>query len=39
VTPDTSRARTFYVLTHAEMALVIVIVFVASFMARGVGLR
>jgi putative membrane protein len=39
VTPDTSRARTFYVLTHAEMALVIVNVFVASFMARGVGLR
>ncbi len=33
--PDTSRARLFYVLNHAEMALVVVIVFVASFMARG----
>ena len=37
--PDTSRARTFYFLNHAEMALVVAIVFVASFMARGVGLR
>lgn len=37
--PDTSRARTFYLLNHAEMALVVAIVFVASFMARGFGLR
>lgn len=33
--PDTSRARLFHALNHAEMALVVVIVFVASFMARG----
>jgi putative membrane protein len=38
-TPDTSHARVFYVLTHIEMALVVVIVFVASFMARGFGSR
>jgi putative membrane protein len=38
-TPDTSRAHAFYVLTHIEMALVVVIVFVASFMARGFGSR
>ncbi len=37
--PDTSRARTLYVVTHAELALVVIIVFVASFMARGFGLR
>lgn len=37
--PDTSRARSFYVLNHIEMGLVVVIVFVASFMARGFGLR
>lgn len=37
--PDTSRAHTFYVLTHIELALLVVIVFVASFMARGFGLR
>ncbi len=37
--PDTSRARTLYALTHAELALIVVIVFVASFMARGLGLR
>lgn len=34
-TPDTAKARTFYLISHAEMALVIVIVFVAAFMARG----
>jgi uncharacterized membrane protein len=33
--PDTSRARALYGLTHLEMALVIAIVFVAAFMARG----
>jgi putative membrane protein len=38
-TPDTSRARTFYMVTHAEMALVILIVVVAAFMARGFGAR
>jgi putative membrane protein len=37
--PDTSRARLFFVLNHVQMALVVVIVFVASFMARGFGLR
>jgi len=37
--PDTSRARVLYVLNHVEMGLVVVIVFVASFMARGYGLR
>jgi putative membrane protein len=36
---DTSRARALYVVTHVEMALVVVIVFTASFMARGFGLR
>ena len=38
-TPDTSRAPTLYVVTHVEMALIVVIVFVASFMARGFGVR
>jgi putative membrane protein len=38
-TPDTSRAPAFYVINHIEMMLVVVIVFVASFMARGFGLR
>jgi putative membrane protein len=38
-TPDTSRAPTLYVVTHAEVALVVIIVFVASFMARGFGVR
>jgi putative membrane protein len=33
--PDTAAARKLYVLNHVEMALVVVIVFVASFMARG----
>ena len=37
--PDTSRAWVFYLLNHIEMGLVVVIVFVASFMARGFGLR
>ncbi|MGH7264579.1 MAG: DUF2214 family protein [Candidatus Rokuibacteriota bacterium] len=37
--PDTSRARAFYVINHAQLAIVVVIVFVASFMARGFGLR
>jgi putative membrane protein len=38
-TPDRSRARSLHLLTHIEMAVVIVTVFVASFMARGFGLR
>ena len=33
--PDTTTARKLYVLNHVELALVVVIVFVASFMARG----
>jgi putative membrane protein len=37
--PDTSGARTLYLVNHIEMALVVVIVFVASFMARGFGMR
>ena len=37
--PDTSPARTLYLLNHIEMALVFVMVFVSSFMARGFGLR
>jgi putative membrane protein len=37
--PDVSSARTLYVMNHVEMALVGVIVFVASFMARGFGAR
>ena len=35
--PDTSRTPTFYLLNHVEMALVVVMVFVAAFMARGFG--
>lgn len=37
--PDTSRARAFYVLNHVEMGLVVAVVFVASFMARGFWLK
>ena len=37
--PDTSQARALYLVNHIEMALVVVIVFVASFMARGFGMR
>jgi putative membrane protein len=32
--PDTSSARTLYVINHVQMAVVVVMVFVASFMAR-----
>jgi putative membrane protein len=32
---DISRARTLFAVNHAEMALVIAMVFVAAFMARG----
>ena len=37
--PDTSAARALFHLNHVELALVVLIVFVASFMARGFGLR
>ena len=37
-TPDTSAARALFHVNHVELALVVVIVFVASFMARGFGL-
>jgi len=37
--PDTTRARPLYVVTHIQMALVVLMVFVASFMARGYGAR
>lgn len=36
---DTSRVRALYLVNHIEMALVVVIVFVAAFMARGFGVR
>lgn len=35
--PDTSRAHAFYLVNHVEMALVVLMVFVAAFMARGFG--
>lgn len=35
--PDTTHVRALYVLNHIELALVVVIVFVASFMVRGFG--
>jgi len=38
-TPDTSRARALYLVNHVEMGLVVLIVFVASFMARSFGMR
>ena len=37
-TPDTSRAHAFYLVNHVQMALVVVMVFVAAFMARGFGM-
>jgi len=37
--PDLSRARALYVVTHAEMALVVLMVVVAALMARGFGAR
>jgi putative membrane protein len=39
VAPDTSRAPTFFILNHVQLALAVLMVFVASFMARGYGLR
>jgi len=38
-TPDTSAARALFPVNHVQLALVVVMVFVASFMARGFGLR
>ena len=35
--PDTSRAHALYLVNHVQMALVILMVFVAAFMARGFG--
>src|SRR5262249_28292993 len=35
--PDTSKARALYVVNYVELALVGAIVFIASFMARGLG--
>jgi putative membrane protein len=35
--PDVSRAHAFYLINHIQMALVILMVFVAAFMARGFG--
>jgi putative membrane protein len=37
--PDTSAARALYHVNHLEMLVVVVMVFVASFMARGFGMR
>jgi len=37
--PDTAPARALAVINHIEMAIVVVMVFVASFMTRGFGLR
>ena len=37
--PDTSAARGLYLVNHVEMALVVLMVFVAAFMARGFGVR
>jgi putative membrane protein len=37
--PESSRARALYVINHVEMGLVVVMVFVASLMARGIGSR
>jgi putative membrane protein len=37
--PDTSAARGLYLVNHMEMAVVVLMVFVAAFMARGFGVR
>ena len=37
--PDLAAARGLFLLNHVELALIVVMVFVASFMARGFGLR
>jgi putative membrane protein len=38
-TPDTASARTLYTISHIELALVVLMAFVAAFMARGFGAR
>jgi putative membrane protein len=38
-TPDTTSARRLYVINHAQMGLVVLMVFAASLMARGIGIR
>ena len=38
-TPDTSAAPRLSLVNHVELALVVVIAFVAAFMARGFGVR
>ena len=37
--PDTAAARALYQVNHVQMVLVVTMVFVAAFMARGFGLR
>jgi putative membrane protein len=37
--PETAKRRALYVINHIQLGLVLVIVLVASFMARGFGLR
>jgi putative membrane protein len=37
--PDTSAVPALFIVNHVQLALVVVMVFVASFMARGFGLR
>lgn len=37
--PDTTAAGRLYVVNHVQMVLGVIMVFVASFMARGFGLR
>ena len=33
--PDTGRARALYIINHVQLGIVVLMVFVASFMARG----
>ena len=37
--PNTASARALYIVNHVQMALAVVMVFVAAFMARGFGVR
>ena len=37
--PETGSARALFMVNHVQLALVVAIVFVASFMARGFGMR
>lgn len=36
--PDVARARQLFIVSHVQLALAVVMVFVAAFMARGFGL-